>query len=204
MQDMAKILPIVLQPHASLSGLAEPAAGATEEILRLLEDMQSTLYAADGVGLAAPQLNIRQRLVVIDVGVETDDGRRDLSQRHPRFMINPEITWRSEDLVSRQEGCLSLPGLWGQVERPARVKVAYTNRDGQHVEEELGGLLSACAQHEIDHLDGVLFPQRTSKVRQEMLMKKWKKIRTEVVKYGASFPTLAAEKGVIPPGTWSE
>lgn len=199
---MAKILPIVLQPHPSLSGTAEPVDGVTSKVLENLENMIETLYAADGIGLAAPQLDIRQRLVVLDLGGINDKGERDPSIRKPKFLINPEITWKSQETQEILEGCLSLPGLWGKVERPAKIKFRYTTRDGAVAEEEASGLMSTCIQHEIDHLNGLVFPQRMSRVRQDMMMKKWKRLREDVVEHGAGFDVIAAEAGLIKAGDW--
>lgn len=200
---MAKILPIVLQPHPSLSGVAEPVDAVSPRVLEQLENMLATLYAADGIGLAAPQLDIRHRLIVLDLGDIPEKGeRRDATVKRPKFLINPEITWKSAEKKTILEGCLSLPGLWGEVERPATVKFAYTDRDGQRVEEEATGLMAACVQHEIDHLNGVVFPQRMSRLRQDMMMKKWRRIREEVVREGTNFDVIAAEKGLIKAGDW--
>ncbi len=193
----ARILPILLQPHDVLAANCEPAAGADEKVLSILEDMLATLYRADGVGLAAPQVGIKQRLVVIDLGEERDDGKRDYSIKKPTFYINPEIIWASEETSTKQEGCLSLPGLWGDVVRPSLVKVAYTTRDGARVEEEMSGLAAVCIQHEIDHLDGVLFTQRMSKLRRDIAMGKWQKLRKDIVRDGGEFDVLAREAGII-------
>ena len=202
MQVMAKILPIVLQPHPALTSKAEPVDSVTPKVLETLENMLETMWAADGIGLAAPQLDIRQRIVVLDLGDINAKGERDPSKRKPQFLINPKITWKSEEMNARQEGCLSFPGLWGEVERPAMIKFSYTDRDGQKLEREAEGLLATCVQHEIDHLDGVLFPQRMSRLRHEMMMKKWKRLREEIIAEGASFDTIAAEKGLIKAGDW--
>lgn len=200
---MAKTLPIVLQPHPSLSGLAEPVADVTSKVLEQLENMIATLYAADGIGLAAPQLDIRQRLIVLDLGdINAKGERRDATVKRPKFLINPKITWKSPETRTILEGCLSLPGLWGEVERPATVRFSYTDRDGQVVEEEASGLMAACVQHEIDHLNGVVFPQRMSRLRQDMMMKKWKRLRADVVREGTGFDVIAAEKGLIKAAEW--
>ena len=193
----ARILPILLQPHDILSAVSENANGADEKTLGALEDMLATLYRADGVGLAAPQVGIAKRLVVIDIGAEGPEGKRDYSVKKPVFYINPRVTWKSEDTATKQEGCLSLPGLWGDVVRPASVKVAYTTRDGANVEEEMSGLAAVCIQHEIDHLDGVLFTKRMTKLRRDIAMGKWTKLRKELVKNGGEFDVLAKEAGVI-------
>lgn len=194
----ARVLPILLQPHDVLAANCDPAAGADTKVLGILEDMLATLYRADGVGLAAPQVGIKQRLVVIDLGTEREDGKRDYSVKKPTFFINPEIIWASEETATKQEGCLSLPGLWGDVVRPASVKVRYMDRDGAMVEDEMGGLAAVCMQHEIDHLDGVLFTQRMTKLRRDIAMGKWQKLRKELVKDGGEFDVIAREVGIIP------
>jgi peptide deformylase len=191
------IYPILLQPHKILSAVAEPAPGADAKTLAILENMLHTLYRADGVGLAAPQVGVSQRLVVADIGMPREDGKRDYSVKKPVFYINPEIVWSSEETSSRQEGCLSLPNVWGDVIRPTNVRVKYMTRDGEAVEEEFGGLASVVIQHEIDHLNGVLFTQRMSKVRRDIAMGKWAKIRKGIIAEGADFDVLAAEVGVI-------
>ena len=198
MTSTARPYPILLQPHSTLNGVAEPADGASTKVLEILENMIATLYRADGVGLAAPQVNVKQRLVVIDLGTEREDGKRDYSVKKPIFYINPVITWRSEETASRQEGCLSLPGLWGDVVRPASVKVEYITRDGAKVEEELSGLAAVCIQHEVDHLDGVLFTQRMTKLRRDIAMGKWQKLRRTLISEGGEFDAIAAEVGLIP------
>ncbi len=198
---MSTIYPILLQPHKVLSAVSEPAPGATPQVLETLENMLATLYRADGVGLAAPQVNVSQRLVVTDLGGERPDGKRDYSVKAPKFFINPTITWASDETRSLQEGCLSLPGLWGDVVRPSVVRVAYTDRDGAAVEEEFSGLGAAVIQHEIDHLDGVLFTQRMTKLRRDIAMGKWARLRRNILADGADFDVFAAETGVIKAAT---
>jgi len=192
------LYPILLQPHPTLSAVAEPAPGATPATLAVLETMLATLYRADGIGLAAPQVDVGQRMFVMDIGGETADGRRDFTVKKPIFVINPVIVAASAETFTMQEGCLSLPGLWGQVTRPARVTMQYTDRDGQTVEMVCEGLRAAVVQHEIDHLDGIVFTQRMSKLRRDIALGKWAKLRKDIVKNGASFEVLAAEAGVIP------
>lgn len=198
MTSTSDLYPILLQPHKTLSAATEDAPGATPATLAILEKMLATLYRADGVGLAAPQVNVGQRMFVMDIGELRADGKRDYAVKKPKFFINPKILRASEETVSHQEGCLSLPGLWGDVVRPAEVTVAYMDRDGQLVEEAVTGLEAVCVQHEIDHLDGILFTQRMSKLRRDIAMGKWAKLRKEIVRSGADFDVLAQESGVIP------
>ena len=137
-------------------------------------------------------------MFVMDIGELRADGKRDYSVKKPKFFINPKILRASEETVSHQEGCLSLPGLWGDVVRPAEVTVSYLDRDGQLVEDTVSGLEAVCVQHEIDHLDGILFTQRMSKLRRDIAMGKWAKLRKDILKNGAEFDVLAQEAGVIP------
>lgn len=195
MMKTARPLPIVLHPHPSLRTRCEPAPGATTTVLEQLENMLATLYRADGVGLAAPQVNILQRLVVMDLGTERPDGKRDYAAKNPMVFINPEIVWASETTQVHQEGCLSLPSLWADVERPAEVKVRYTTRDGAVDEILATGLFAVCIQHEIDHLDGIVFPERLSRVRRDLAMAKWKKLRANWLEE-PEFDVLTQEKGL--------
>ncbi len=144
-----------------------------EHLGRLIEDMFETMYHADGVGLAAPQIGISRRICVIDVRDEEEpfDGRVAL--------INPEIVEFSKATDKASEGCLSIPGLDEVVTRPERVKVRAQDPTGAAVELEVGGLFSRALQHEVDHLDGVLFIDRVSPLKRRMLLKKWKKIQEE-------------------------
>jgi len=187
---MSTILPILLQPHPTLSTAARPADGPTPAVRRHLDDMLATLYRADGVGLAAPQVGLPLRLVVMDLGEETPDGKRNFQARAPLMMINPEIVARSAETKTHQEGCLSLPGLWADVERPAEVEFKYMDINGNIVQRHAGGLLAVCVQHEIDHLDGIVFIERLSRVRRDIAQRKWLKLRKELVRHGGDFDLL--------------
>jgi peptide deformylase len=136
--------------------------------LKLLDDMLETMYAAPGIGLAAVQVGELVRAVTIDISREED-------KRDPLFLVNPEIVWRSEDLSTYQEGCLSIPEYYEDVERPARVGVRFVDRKGETREIEADGLLATCLQHEIDHLNGVLFIDYLSKLKRDRVMKKFQK-----------------------------
>ena len=195
---MTKILPILLHPHPTLQAVAAPVPSVDDAVRTMLDNMLATLYGADGVGLAAPQVDIPLRLVVMDIGTELADGKRDYAQRKPWFLVNPEVIAASAELQMHQEGCLSLPGLWADVERPKEVTVRYLNRDGASVTETLTGLAAVCVQHEIDHLDGVVFPYRLSKLRRDLTLKKWQKLRAEVVQDGGDF-LLQDGKRLVPP-----
>jgi peptide deformylase len=144
---------------------AEEIAEIGEELRLLIADMFETMYDAEGIGLAAPQIGISQRLIVVDVN---EDGVA------PFALVNPRIVESSRETERQEEGCLSIPGLGAPVERPARVVVEGRDADGRSVRIEGEGLLGRCLQHEIDHLDGVLFIDRLSPLKRNMLLKKWR------------------------------
>ncbi|HEV2146796.1 MAG TPA: peptide deformylase [Longimicrobiaceae bacterium] len=137
-----------------------------EELLRLIDDMFETMYQAEGVGLAAPQVGVSRRVLVVDVHDE---------EVKPFALINPRVVEASPETEKGEEGCLSIPGLSALVERPAHVAVEGLDREGNRVRVEGGGLLGRCLQHEIDHLEGVLFIDRVSPLKRKMLIQKWKK-----------------------------
>lgn len=159
------LLPILIAPHPTLKARARPVGAADDSAVRdLVSRMFSSMYAAPGIGLAAPQVGHSLRVVVIDL---TPDNKRT-----PHTMINPEIIASSEALATREEGCLSLPGQYAEITRPARVKVRYLDETGARREMEADDLLSACIQHEIDHLDGILFVDHLSALRRNMIMRR--------------------------------
>ncbi len=160
----AALMPILYVPDPRLRAKAKPVAAAGPEIAALSERMLATMYKAPGIGLAAPQVGEMLRLVVIDLH-END-------VRAPMVLVNPTIVAASQELASREEGCLSLPNQFAEVTRPARVKVAYQDLTGAKKEVEGEGLLAACLQHEIDHLDGVLFVDHLSALKRNMLLRK--------------------------------
>ncbi|HEX2094338.1 MAG TPA: peptide deformylase [Longimicrobiaceae bacterium] len=137
-----------------------------DELRRLIDDMFETMYKAEGVGLAAPQVGVSRRVIVVDVHDE---------EVEPFALINPRVVEASREAEKAEEGCLSIPGISAAVERPARVVVEGLDRDGKPVRVEGDGLLGRCLQHEIDHLDGVLFIDRVSPLKRKMLLQKWKK-----------------------------
>jgi peptide deformylase len=194
---MSKILPIVLQPHPLLRQIATPVSQVDDAVRNLLDQMQATLRNADGVGLAGNQVGILQRLVVLDLGHTGPDGKRDFREPNLQQCVNPEIIHRSTEAITWKEGCLSLPNLWAEVERAATVRVRWLDRDGASHEENFDGLASVCWQHEIDHLDGILFPKRVSKLKQQLLLKKWQKLREEWLEDPA-YPART-EQGVVRP-----
>lgn len=165
------ILRIRQYPETVLKEVAAPVALFDEELAALARDMAETMYAAPGVGLAAPQVGVSRRLVVIDC------ARKDAP---PQLIvaINPEILER-EGEVNEEEGCLSVPGYYARVPRNARVRVRYQDLQGAYVEGEAEGLLAVAFQHEIDHLDGVLFVDHLSPLKKSIFRKKWRKIQEE-------------------------
>jgi peptide deformylase len=130
--------------------------------------MLETMYAAPGIGLAAVQVGVPQRVIVMDLAREDDPPE-------PRFFVNPEILWRSEETLPYEEGCLSVPEVFDEVERPARVKLRYLDRDGKAFEEDAEGVFAVCIQHEMDHLEGVLFIDHLSRLKRERAVKQVKK-----------------------------
>jgi peptide deformylase len=168
---MAK-LPIVLAPDPVLKLKCEPVAAIDDGVRRLLDDMLDTMYDAPGIGLSAPQVAATQRVIVCDVARE---GEASQAYR----MINPEITWRSEEDVLAEEGCLSVPDHYGEVSRSREIKVGFLDPDGAQQELEASGLLSACIQHEIDHLDGVLFIDYLTPLKRNMILRKMKKLKRQ-------------------------
>jgi peptide deformylase len=160
--------PILLVPDPRLKQVAAPVAAVTDATRALMDDMLETMYAAPGIGLAATQIGVMERVVVMDVAREEEP-------KAPRFFVNPEILWRSDETAPYQEGCLSIPDVYEEVERPARVRVRYLDYDGREVEEEADGLYAVCIQHEIDHLNGVLFIDYLSRLKRDRAVAKVKK-----------------------------
>ena len=162
------IRPLVILPDSKLRLISEPIKEVTNEIRRLADDMLETMYDAPGVGLAAIQIGMPLRMVTMDVSKSEDE-------RQPMVLINPEITWASEEKRVYEEGCLSIPEYYEEVERPDRVRFRYVNLQGETVEQDADGLLATCVQHEIDHLNGVLFIDYLSKLKRDRVMTKFKK-----------------------------
>jgi len=159
------LLPILTAPDPILETISTPVETVTDEVRQQLDDMLETMYAAPGIGLAAIQVGIPKRMLVIDVS-------RDGEEKQPLYIINPEITWVSDDDQLYEEGCLSLPEQYADVERPAEVKVSYLDRDGNTQELHADGLLAVCLQHEMDHLDGILFVDHLSALKRNMILRK--------------------------------
>lgn len=161
---------ILTVPHPVLKQVSQPVAGVDDDLRALMDDMLETMYAAPGIGLAAVQIGVPKRVIVMDLAREGEEPR-------PRYYVNPEITWRSEETLPYEEGCLSVPEIYDEVERPARVKLRYLDYDGNAVEEEAEGLYAVCVQHEMDHLEGVLFIDHLSRLKRERAVKQVKKQR---------------------------
>jgi peptide deformylase len=194
---MGKVLPIYIHPHPVLHRTADPVARVDAAALTLAEDMLATLAVADGVGLAAPQVGQSLQIIVLDLGEEQPDGTRNYALKRPEMMFNPQIIAMGPTTATRQEGCLSLPGLWAEVERPTEVTVRYLDRDGTVREHSAKGLRAVVLQHEIDHLNGVLFIERLSASRKALALPKWQKLRAEILRKGGAFEVIAAERGLI-------
>lgn len=160
---------IIILPDKQLRLVSTPVEKVTAEVRKLAEDMLETMYDAPGIGLAAIQVGIPQRLITMDLAKKEGPP-------NPRVFINPEITWSSEELSVYEEGCLSIPEYYEEVERPAKVRVRFTDLDGKVHEEEADGLYATCIQHEIDHLNGVLFVDYLSKLKRDRVLKKFTKI----------------------------
>src|SRR5436190_18747343 len=171
------LLPIIEVPDPRLKQISTPVEAVTDETRRLIADMFETMYAAPGIGLAAIQVGVPKRVLVIDLQEpEEEDGE---PVRDPRVFINPEIVDNSNTLQIYNEGCLSLPDQFAEVERPDRVRARWLDLDGNQHEEELEGLLGICLQHEMDHLEGVLFIDHLSRLKRDMIMKKLNKMKKE-------------------------
>jgi peptide deformylase len=163
--DRVGTIPILIAPHPTLKAKARPVAPADADAVRdLVARMLASMYQAPGIGLAAPQVGVLLRLAVIDLQVD--------KKRTPIVLVNPEVVGLSKELATREEGCLSLPGMYADVTRPAHVKVRYQDLMGERQEIEAEGLLNACLQHEIDHLDGVLFVDHVSTLKRNMIMRR--------------------------------
>ncbi len=164
---------ILIHPDPRLKKVAAPVPEVTAEIRRLAGDMLETMYDAPGIGLAAPQVGVLSRLLVMDcVKGEADPAR-------PMVLINPEIAWVSEAMNVYEEGCLSIPEQYGDVERPAEVVVRWTDLDGKGQEERFAGLWATCVQHEIDHLNGKLFIDYLKPLRRQMITRRMVKLKRE-------------------------
>jgi peptide deformylase len=164
------IRPILTAPDPRLQAVSTDVEAVDAEIRKLVDDMTESMYAADGIGLAAVQIGVARRVIVIDL--DQKEGKK-----NPQAFINPKITWASDEMAVFEEGCLSVPEIWDDVERPARIKAEYLDRDGKKQLLEADGLLATCLQHEMDHLNGVLFIDHLSRLKRSMAIKKLTKAK---------------------------
>ena len=164
------VRPILTAPDPRLQALSSDVEKVGSETRKLVDDMAESMYAADGIGLAAVQIGVPKRVIVIDL--DQKEGKK-----NPRAFINPKILWASEEMALFEEGCLSVPEIWDDVERPARIKAEYLDLDGKKVELEADGMLATCLQHEMDHLNGVLFIDHLSRLKRSMAIKKLTKAK---------------------------
>ncbi len=159
------VRPILTAPDPRLQAVSMDVATVDGEIRTLIDDMADSMYGADGIGLAAIQIGVAKRVLVIDL--DQKEGKK-----NPRAFVNPKILWASEEMAVFEEGCLSVPEIWDDVERPARIKCEYLDRDGNKQILEADGMLATCLQHEMDHLNGVLFIDHLSRLKRSMAIKK--------------------------------
>ena len=164
---------IIIEPDPILRRKCERLENIDDNIKRLMNDMLDTMYDAPGIGLAAIQVGVLKRIVVIDISKEPE-------KKNPLFLINPEITYKSKNTSTYEEGCLSLPGQFAEIERPAECHIKYIDYEGKANNLEATGLLATCIQHEVDHLNGVLFIDYLSKLKKDMIIKKLVKQKKDI------------------------
>ncbi|MCF6272113.1 MAG: peptide deformylase [Rhodobacteraceae bacterium] len=163
---------IIIHPDPRLKKICAPVSGVSPELRQLATDMLETMYDAPGIGLAAPQIGVLERFFVMDVACK--EGAPE-----PRVLINPRLTWTSEEISTYEEGCLSIPGIYEDITRPAMVRMAFMDLDGCEHEEEFTGMAATCTQHELDHLDGKLFVDYLSGIKRRMITAKMRKLKKE-------------------------
>jgi peptide deformylase len=165
---------ILILPDKRLRLKSEPVKSVDREIKTLVDDMFETMYDAPGIGLAAIQVGVAKRVITMDLSKKE-------GPQEPRVFINPEITWQSGEKATYEEGCLSIPEFYEDVERPAQLRVKFLDGEGKHQELEASGLLATCLQHEIDHLNGVLFIDHISRLKRQMVLKRFSKAAKRAV-----------------------
>ena len=163
---------ILTVPNPVLKKVSAPVERVDDDLRRLMDDMLETMYAAPGIGLAAIQIGEPKRIIVMDLAREGEDPQ-------PQYFVNPEIVWRSDETALQEEGCLSVPEIYDEVERSERVRLTYLNYAGDPVEEDAEGLFAVCIQHEMDHLEGVLFIDHLSRLKRERAVAKVKKLKRD-------------------------
>jgi peptide deformylase len=169
------ILPIIETPDPLLRRKSSPVEAVTPELRALIDDMFETMYAAPGIGLAAIQVGVPKRLLVIDLQEPEEEGGEPV--RRPLVFINPEIVETSDTLQTYNEGCLSVPEMYAEVDRPDRIRARWLDRDGNQHDEQLDGMIAIVLQHEMDHLEGILFIDHLSRLKRDMILKKLAKAR---------------------------
>jgi peptide deformylase len=174
------VLPILETPDPRLRTVSTPVETVDDALRTLIDDMFETMYAAPGIGLAAIQVGVAKRVLVIDLQEPAEEGGEPV--REPRVFINPEIVETSEEHQSYSEGCLSVPDQYADVDRPAVIRARWLDSDGKAHDEQIEGLLAVCLQHEMDHLEGVLFIDHLSRLKREMVLKRLAKARKETAK----------------------
>jgi peptide deformylase len=157
--------PILIAPDPRLKAVSETVETIDSAVRRLAEDMIESMYAANGIGLAAVQVGVPRRILVMDLAKKG-------GEKEPKIYVNPRILWTSDEMAVCEEGCLSVPDIWEEVERPAQIRAEYLDAEGRRVTLEAEGLLATCLQHEMDHLEGVLFVDHISRLKRAMAMKK--------------------------------
>jgi peptide deformylase len=162
---------ILTVPDPRLKQVSKAVEVVDDDLRALMDDMLETMYDAPGIGLAAIQIGVPKRVIVMDISPRSEEG----GEREPRYFVNPEILWRSEETQPYEEGCLSVPEIYDEVERPAKVKLRYMNYQGEQIEEDAEGVYAVCIQHEMDHLNGVLFIDHLSRLKRERAVSKVKK-----------------------------
>ncbi|SIT90797.1 peptide deformylase [Yoonia rosea] len=167
---------ILIHPDPRLKKVAQPVASVNDDMRRLADDMLETMYDAPGIGLAAPQIAVMDRMLVMDCAKEDD------ATPEPMVLINPEVVWTSEERNVYEEGCLSIPEQYAEVERPAEVEVSWMDLDGKTRRERFDGLWATCVQHEIDHLDGKLFIDYLRPLKRQMITRKMQKLKREMAR----------------------
>ncbi len=164
------LLPIIIAPDPRLKQICAAVERVDDAVRQLMDDMVETVHRAPGVGLAAPQVGVLKRVIVVDVAKRDEEPR-------PYRLANPEILWASDEKVTFEEGCLSLPEMYAEVARPEKVRVRYIDENDRRQELEASGLLATCIQHEMDHLEGILFVDHISQLKRDMILRKLVKIK---------------------------
>jgi peptide deformylase len=163
------LLDILTVPNPVLKQVSKPVERVDDDLRRLMDDMLETMYAAPGIGLAAIQVGVPKQVIVMDLARQDEPPQ-------PRYFVNPEILWTSEDTAPYEEGCLSVPEVYDEVDRPARVKLRYLDYHGKEVTEDAEGLFAVCIQHEMDHLKGVLFIDHLSRLKRDRAVARVRKL----------------------------